>query len=143
MGSTGEEGAGGADLEALCSVPRHLSTTRPCSPGEKTRQPTPRTHLVSSGPSIRRCTLLPFPPSFLCLSSSPSFSRTRFYNMVHLRYLSSSFSLPPSLPHTFPSPLVTVSRGDIGIPLERRLTKILHLPFAATRWRCLSATAVN
>ena len=31
---------------------RHLSTTRPCSAGEKTRQPC--THLVSSGPSIRR-----------------------------------------------------------------------------------------
>lgn len=30
----------------------HLSTTKPCSPGEKTRQPC--THLVSSGPSIRR-----------------------------------------------------------------------------------------
>jgi len=56
----------GADLEALCSLPRHLSTTRPCSPGEKTRQPTPRTHLVSSGPSIR--------PEFYSLSLSPSIS---------------------------------------------------------------------
>lgn len=54
-GGDGEGTGEGADLSrgSLLALPRHLSTTRPCSPGEKTRQPTPRTHLVSSGPSIR------------------------------------------------------------------------------------------
>lgn len=69
-GDEGESGSRGS----LLALPRHLSTTRPCSPGEKTRQPTPRTHLVSSGPSIRRDSTL-----LLYLSSiSLSFHRMLF-----------------------------------------------------------------
>ena len=47
-----------------------LLTTKPCSPGEKTRQPC--THLVSSGPSIRRRgSLFSFPSLSLSLSFYP------------------------------------------------------------------------
>jgi hypothetical protein len=113
----------------LLALPRHLSTTRPCSPGEKTRQPTPRTHLVSSGPSIRRGPSLVFhlslasslfSPSSVPFSSCPSLS------------LSLSLSLFLSLsvfrPNVFTvSPLMVPShRASRSFPLSPR--QLRHSP---------------
>jgi len=95
---------------SLLALPRHLSTTRPCSPGEKTRQPTPRTHLVSSGPSIRRGPSLALHLSLASSLFSP-------YS-VFLLSPSLSLSLSLSRPNVF-----TVSPPMV--PLASRLSLLL------------------
>lgn len=147
----GAEGRGEkADLEALCSLPRHLSTTRPCSPGEKTRQPTPRTHLVSSGPSIRRSSSLLLYLYLSIFLSSP-FSFIRLYIVVYLWYLIVfSFSLSLSLSSlSFSFFHLSISLRDCLSKIyqyaarQERFMKVLHLPSSLATRRCLSATAVN